>query len=173
MSDATHNEQSQQASALEDRIAELTLQLEQQQASNQKVVQTLEGQLMDAQYVIIELSGTVGEYQAMPCESLRTRMFQTLRRYGERIKEHRSLYRATAESGNLRVRMATQESNERLEREVEHQQVLMRAVLDDAMDQVEDQVHVCDKNNPEIKSRKLSPNMLAVYMAIPDAWEPK
>lgn len=168
MSDATNNEHAQQVSTLENRIADLTLKLEQQQASHQKMVQTLEAQLMDAQYVVIELSGTVAEYQAMPCESLRSRMFATLRRYGTRIKEHQSLYRAAAQSGNLPARMATQEANERLEREVERQQKLMKAVLDDAMDHAEDQVHVCDKNDREIKSRRLSPNMQAVYMALPE-----
>ena len=64
--------------------------------------------------------------------------------------------------------MATQEANERLEREVEHQQKLMKAVLNDAMDHVEDKVHICDKNDREIKSRRLSPNMQAVYMALPE-----
>lgn len=37
-------------------------------------------------YVAIELAGVMGEYLAMPCDSLEARMRDTLRRYDSRIK---------------------------------------------------------------------------------------
>jgi hypothetical protein len=41
------------------------------------------------EHVAMEFLGTVGEYQAMPCQSLQDRMFATIRRYRSRVVDYK------------------------------------------------------------------------------------
>lgn len=43
--------------------------------------------LQEATYIARELSGVIAEYRQMPCDSLQSRMFETLDRYKPRLKE--------------------------------------------------------------------------------------
>jgi len=50
-------------------------------------------------YALLEMHGTVSEYQNMPCESLRKRMFSTLQRHKSRIKLAGEIYADQIRSG--------------------------------------------------------------------------
>lgn len=63
--------------------------------SESEEIAALKAELVEAkariqviEHVAMEFIGTVGEYRSMPCQSLRDRMFATLRRYRSRVVDY-------------------------------------------------------------------------------------
>lgn len=123
-------------------------------------VKALNTQVLDAQYVLMEITGTLQEYLNMPCDSLRSRMFATLDRYRPRIDEHRRLYRAFEANADVLPRLATQANYEQI-------RAVLKEIVSEALDEAESMVHVCDKDDDLVKLQRVSPNIKLLYFLLP------
>lgn len=123
-------------------------------------VKALNTQALDAQYVVMELSGCIREYEHMQCESLRSRLFSTLHRYQPRIDEHRRLYQAFQANDDLYDRLVTQARYEKL-------RPLLDQILTEALAEAETKVGPADKDDELMKVQQLPRHLRDLYFAKP------